>query len=48
MKLEDIRQVTGLSESLIKEYIEFITLYPESERLDPVTIPGSLKKMEVI
>ena len=48
MKLEDIRQVTGLSESLIKEYIELLTLYPESERLNPVRIPKSLKKMEVL
>ena len=31
MKLEDIRQVTGLSESLIKEYIELIPLYPSRE-----------------
>jgi biotin operon repressor len=48
MKIEDIRQVPGLSESLIKEYIELLTLYPESERLSPLKIPGSLKKMEVL
>jgi biotin operon repressor len=48
MKIEDIRQVTGLSESLIKEYLELVTLYPESERINPVKIPKSLKKMEVL
>jgi len=44
MKIEDIRQVTGLSESLIREYLELVTLYPDSDRLNPVTIPGSEKK----
>jgi len=46
MKLEDIRQVTGMSERLIKEYIELSKEYPESERLKDVIIPKSLKKTE--
>ncbi|MBU7047941.1 MAG: DUF1670 domain-containing protein [Theionarchaea archaeon] len=47
MKIEDIRQVTGLSERLISEYLDLYAEYPDSDRLTELEIPGS-KKMEDI
>jgi biotin operon repressor len=47
MKAEDIRQVTGLSERLIQEYVELSEGYKESERFKDIKM-GSLKKMEVV
>jgi len=44
MKIEDIRQVTGLSERLIKEYIELSEEYKDDEKLCNIKIPGSQKK----
>jgi hypothetical protein len=47
MKAEDIRQVTGLSERLIQEYVELSERYKESERFKDIKM-GSLKKMKVV
>lgn len=47
MKIEDIRQVTGLSERLISEYLDLYAEHPDSDRLTELEIPGS-KKMEDI
>jgi len=44
MKIEDMRQVTGLSERLITEYIELSEEYKGDEKLCNMTIPGSQKK----
>jgi len=48
MAIEDIRQVTGLSERLIKEYTELFKQYTESERLKNLSLPQSSKKTEVL
>ena len=48
MEIEDIRQVTGLSERLIKEYCELSEQYTESERLKNLSLPQSSKKTEVL
>lgn len=47
MSIEDIRQVTGLSERLIGEYLTLYEERKDSDRLKDLTIPGS-KKTEVI
>jgi biotin operon repressor len=44
MKTEDMRQVTGLSERLIEDYLELSEEYRESEKLKNFTIQGSQKK----
>lgn len=44
MRIDDIRQVTGLSERLIKEYLELSGKYKGDENLSITTIPGSQKK----
>jgi len=43
MEIEDIRQVTGLSERLIKEYLELSEKYKDNKKLSTITIPGSQK-----
>ena len=44
MKIEDIRQVTGLSERLIREYLDLYKEHPDSDRLTEPKIPGSKKR----
>ncbi len=44
MSLDDIRQVTGLSERLIKEYLDLLENHQGSERLKDIKIANSQKK----
>lgn len=44
MDIDDIRIVTGMSERLIKEYLELLEEHKGCETLSTITLPGSLKK----
>jgi hypothetical protein len=48
MGIDDIRIVTGMSERLIKEYLDLIEEYKGCEKLSTITLPKPLKKTEGI